>query len=187
MDTDLVVRAQEGDQAAFDGLAMAIGERFRKVAFGILRDAGLADDATQQALLDIWRDLPQLRDPSRFEAWSYRVLVRTCYAEARRARQWLPGLSSRETERAASDERIGAVIDRDQLERGFHRLSVEQRTVLVLHYYLGLPLVRIAEVMGAPEGTIYSRVHHALRALRAALEADARPGTPAHLHQRTAR
>src|SRR5215218_7831500 len=88
MDTDLVVRAQRGDEEAFASLAVAVGDRLHAVSHRILRDIDLAEDATQQALLTIWRDLPQLRDPARFDAWSYRLLVRACYAEARRTRQW---------------------------------------------------------------------------------------------------
>ena len=84
MDTDLVTRAQHGDEEAFASLAVAAGDRLHAVAHRILRDIDLAEDATQQALLAIWRDLPQLRDPARFDAWSYRLLVRACYAEGRR-------------------------------------------------------------------------------------------------------
>ena len=86
MDTDLVVRAQHGDEEAFASLAVAVCGRLLGVAHRILRDIELAEDATQQALLAIWRDLPQLRDPARFDAWSYRLLVRACYAEGRRTR-----------------------------------------------------------------------------------------------------
>jgi DNA-directed RNA polymerase specialized sigma24 family protein len=92
MDTELVVRAQHGDEGAFTSLAVAVGDRLHAVAHRILRDTDLAEDATQQALLNVWRDLPQLRDPARFDAWSYRLLVRACYAEARRTRRWAPNL-----------------------------------------------------------------------------------------------
>src|SRR6187549_1617312 len=92
MDTDLVTRAQRGDEEAFASLAVAVGDRLHAVAHRILRDLDLAEDATQQALLAIWRDLPQLRDPARFDAWSYRLLVRACYAEGRRSRAWAPNL-----------------------------------------------------------------------------------------------
>src|SRR6187397_352177 len=88
MDTELVIRAQHGDEGAFTSLAVAVGDRLHAVAHRILRDTDLAEDATQQALLNVWRDLPQLRDPARFDAWSYRLLVRACYAEARRTRHW---------------------------------------------------------------------------------------------------
>jgi RNA polymerase sigma-70 factor (ECF subfamily) len=82
MDTNLVTRAQHGDEQAFASLAVACGDRLHAVAHRILRDTDLAEDATQQALVSIWRDLPQLRDPARFDAWSYRLLVRACYTGA---------------------------------------------------------------------------------------------------------
>lgn len=69
----------------------------------------------------------------------------------------------------------GRVADRDQLERGFHSLSMDHRAVVVLSYYLDWPRERVAEVLGIPLGTVESRLHRALRALRASLEADARP------------
>ena len=86
VDTELVKRAQHGDREAFGLLAADLATRFLAVSRRILRDIDLAEDATQQALVAIWRDLPQLRDPARFDAWSYRLLVRACYAEGRRAR-----------------------------------------------------------------------------------------------------
>src|SRR5687767_9125492 len=92
MDTDLVTRAQRGDEEAFASLAVTAGDRLHAVAHRILRDLDLAEDATQQALLAIWRDLPQLRDPARFDAWSYRLLVRACYAEGRRSHHWTPNM-----------------------------------------------------------------------------------------------
>src|SRR5512141_1773597 len=92
MDTELVIRAQHGDEGAFTSLAVAVGDRLHAVAHRILRDTDLAEDATQQALLAIWRDLPQLRDPARFDAWSYRLLVRACYAEASRTRRLAPNV-----------------------------------------------------------------------------------------------
>ena len=90
--TELVVQAQHGDEGAFASLAVVIGNRLHVIAHRILRDADLADDATQQALLAIWRDLPQLRDPERFDGWAYRLLVRACYSEARKTRRLAPNL-----------------------------------------------------------------------------------------------
>src|SRR5437764_15160422 len=109
MDTDLVTRAQGGDEGAFASLAVAIGDRLHGVAFRILRDTDLAEDATQQALLNVWQDLPQLRDPARFDAWSYRLLVRACYAESGRARRWGPNL--RLLESASRDRRDAHACD----------------------------------------------------------------------------
>lgn len=172
MDTDLVRRAQHGDEEAFASLAVAVGDRLHAVAHRILRDIDLAEDATQQALLAIWRDLPQLRDPARFQAWAYRLLVRACYAEARKERRWSPKLRVLERDAVAGGE-IEGVVQRDQLERGFRRLSVEHRAVIVLHHYLDLTLQEVADTLAVPIGTVRSRLFYAMRGLRAALEADA--------------
>ena len=170
-----LVRAQHGDEEAFASLAFAIADRLHSVAVRILRDADLAEDATQQALVAVWRNLPQLRDPARFDAWSYRLLVNACYVEGRRTRQWMPNLRALPSEEPAVMEGLGLVVDRDQLERGFRRLSLDHRAVVVLHHYLDMPLEEVAETLGIPVGTVRSRLFHAMRGLRAALEADARP------------
>lgn len=175
MDTDLVVRAQRGDREAFGLLAAELVQRFVGAARRILRDVDLAQDAAQQALLATWQDLPTLRDPARFEAWSYRLLVRACYAESRRERRAAQNLRVLPAQRDAVEDATGGVLDREELEAGFRRLSTEHRTVLVLHHYLDLPLDRVAEVLGIPVGTAHSRLHNAMRGLRAAIDADARP------------
>ncbi|HEX6474808.1 MAG TPA: sigma-70 family RNA polymerase sigma factor [Candidatus Limnocylindria bacterium] len=177
MDTELVISAQHGDEGAFASLAVAVGDRLHAVAHRILRDIDLAEDATQQALLAIWRDLPQLRDPGRFEAWSYRLLVRACYAEARRTRRSGSTLRLLPADEPMASDELATVADRDQLERGFRRLSIEHRAVVVLHHYLDLSLSDVADALGIPEGTVRSRLHHAMRGLRAALDADARSAT----------
>ena len=175
MDPTIVARAQGGDEEAFGLIVDTVGGRLHAVAHRILRDTDLAEDATQQALLDIWRDLPDLRDPVRFDAWSYRLLVRACYAEGRRSRRATPNLHLLPTDESTVEEGLSEVVDRDQLERGFRRLSLEHRAVVVLHHYLDWPLEQIAETLGVPPGTVRSRLHHAMRGLRAALDADARP------------
>jgi len=175
VDADLIGRAQHGDEEAFASLAVAAGDRLHAVAHRILRDTDLAEDATQQALLTIWRDLPQLRDPARFDAWSYRLLVRACYAEGTRARRWAPNVRLLPADEPEVAEGLSSVVDRDQLERGFRRLSIDHRAVVVLHHYLDLPLDEVADVLGVPAGTVRSRLHHAMRGLRTALDADARP------------
>jgi len=174
MDTNLVIRAQHGDRGAFGLLATEIADRYLAVARKILRDHDLADDATQQALVGIWTDLPQLREPERFEAWSYRLLVRACYAEGRKQRRWAPNLRLLPVDERLVDDGLSSVVDRDQLESGFRRLSIDHRAVLVFHHYLDLPLDRVADILDIPVGTAHSRLHHAMRAMRAALDADAR-------------
>jgi RNA polymerase sigma factor (sigma-70 family) len=129
MEQDLVVGAQRGDQRAFERLTAAHHPRLFRVAYGSLRDRHLAEDATQEAFIDIWRTIRRLRDPSKFEAWSYRLLVRRCYVEAkRRTPAVLDELGMSSEERVIRDD-FATVIDRDQLDRGFRRLSLEHRRV----------------------------------------------------------
>ena len=176
METGLVERAQGGDQEAFGLLAVSLGDRLFAVATRILRDDDLAADATQQALVSIWRDLPQLRDLARFDAWSYRVLVRACYTERRKERRWSPSMRVVPTTIAGEGaDGTALVIDRDQMERAARRLSIDHRAVVVLRYYLDLAHADIAELLGIPVGTVRSRLRYALQGLRAALEADDRP------------
>lgn len=175
MQAGLVERAQHGDQEAFAQLAAASIDRCYTIAYRILRDMDRAQDATQQALLGAWRDLPSLRDPDRFEAWLHRLVVRACYAEATRGRRWEAGVRLIPSDRSSVTDMAGSIADHDELERGFRRLTPEQRAVVVLHHYLGYPLTEIAETLGIPVGTARSRLHYATRQLRAAIEADSRP------------
>ena len=173
---DLVERAARGEHEAFDALARLVSGRLFAIAYRILRDHYLAEDAVQQALITIWNELPRLRDPERFDAWSYRLIVRSSVAEARRERrggaaiQLLP----EDSDVSPAPDQYRAVADRDQLERGFRRLTPEQRAILVLQHYAGQSLAEIADVLGIPVGTAGSRLHYATRALRAAIEADGR-------------
>jgi RNA polymerase sigma-70 factor (ECF subfamily) len=174
MQRDLVIRAMAGDHGAFSELTRVAIGRLYAAARLILRDDQRAEDATQEALVAAWRDLSALRDPDRFDAWLHRLLVRACYREARRGRRrWAIELEVRTTEGSEPDPALD-VADRDQLERGFRRLDADQRTVIVLHYYLGLSLDEAADALGIPPGTVRSRLHRATQALRAALDADAR-------------
>jgi RNA polymerase sigma-70 factor (ECF subfamily) len=172
MDQDLVRRVQQGDEDAFAALAVADYARLFRVAHGILRDRGAAEDAVQAALLDIWRDIHGLRDLARFGGWSYRILVHACGREARRASDWAD-VSAIVSEPVAADG-FAAVEDRDQLERGFRRISVEHRAVIVLRCLLEMPMDEVADALGVAPGTVGSRLHRALDAMRAALAAEAR-------------
>jgi RNA polymerase sigma factor (sigma-70 family) len=170
----LVDRAQHGDVEAFDALARQVGDRCMAIAYRILRDVDLADDAVQAALIIAWQSLRQLRDVERFEPWLHRILTRECYAEARRRRRWSADLRVLSDDRLVDPGDYLNVNDRDQLDRAFRRLTLEQRAVVVFHHYLDLPLTEVAERVGVPVGTVKSRLYHATRALQASLEADSR-------------
>ena len=171
--SELIERARAGDREAFSRLAEGEVDRLLAVARLILRDADLAQDAAQEALVRCWRQLPKLRDVTRFDGWLYRILVNAAADEVKRQRRYRTGIRVIEVEPALSDHAPG-IADREQLERGFSRLSVEHRTVVVFHHFLGLPLAQIATNLDLPIGTVKSRYHYAMSALRAALEADNR-------------
>jgi RNA polymerase sigma-70 factor, ECF subfamily len=169
-----VGRARAGDRDAFDRIAMRVVDHLYRVARLILRDTERAEDAVQEALVRCWRDLPSLREIERFDAWLNRLLMRSITDEfraARRARAEIVVLRLEPSTRDATE----AVATREQLERGFRRLSFEHRSVLVLRLYLGLSLEETATTLGIPAGTAKSRLHYATAAMRDALEADARP------------
>ena len=116
MDREIVIRAQAGDREAFTRLAGTLTPSFLATAHRILRDISLAEDATQRAMINIWKGLPKLREPERFEAWSHRLLVRACYSEGRRTRRWEPAMGLFDPDDARTPDTTGAVVDRDELE-----------------------------------------------------------------------
>ena len=178
MDRGLVELAQRGDMDAFDALVRQTGDRCLGIAYRILRDVDLAEDAVQAAYISAWKELRSLRDPDRFEGWLHRTLARACYEESRRTRRFAANVRALPVESSYAPDDVLTVVDRDQLERGIRRLSIEQRTVLVFHHYLGLSLAEIADRLDLPVGTVKSRLHYGATALRAALDADARAVVP---------
>src|SRR5918994_246586 len=131
MERARVEQAMHGDEEAFDELIERIGDSMHSVARRILRDTTLAQDATQQALLDAWRNLPRLRDPDRFEAWTYRLLVNACHAEARREGRQRGNLRLLPHDTPIVPDPASSIAINDQLDRAFRGLSVEHRTVVV--------------------------------------------------------
>ena len=172
MDRVLVEQARKGDREAFAVLVHQVSDSLYSVAYRILRDTGLAEDVLQNALVLAWRRLPKLRDLDRFEAWIHRILVHACYDESQRTRSWR-GSTVLPIELAGVTDETSQIADRDELERAFRWLTIEQRAVFVLHHYLGLPLVEVADLLGIPAGTVRSRLHYATRSLRVAIEAGA--------------
>ena len=174
MDRDLVEAARRGDREAYADLIRSRGDRLFAIAQRILRDVDRTEDAVQEALVIAWRDLPGLRDPDRFDAWLHRLVVRSCVHEAVRQRRHFANLRALPADLPAAADEFLSVADRDQLERGFRRLDPQQRALLVLRHFAGFELSEIAEILGIPPGTARSRLHNAHRAMRAALDADAR-------------
>ncbi len=182
MRRDLVERARRGDHDAFAELAGAAISRLDATAWLMLRDADRAMDAVQTALIRAWRDLPVLRDPDRFDAWLYRLVIHACTDEMRQVRRHRFDVAINEiTTSPAVPDSTSAVADRDQIERGFRRLGPEERAVIVLHHYLDLPLPEVASTLQIPLGTVKSRLYRGLREMRAVLDADARASADARV------
>jgi RNA polymerase sigma-70 factor (ECF subfamily) len=182
---ELVDRARRGDREAFGVLACGAVDRLYATARLMLRDAELAQDATQDALIRAWRDLPSLRDVERFDAWLYRLIVRSCADVGRHRQRWRAEITVVSKEPSEPDH-ASELADRDQLERGLRRLTDAEQAILVLHFYVGLSLGEAADALDIPIGTAKSRLHYALAALRAALAADERSAVGTVREGRTA-
>jgi RNA polymerase sigma factor (sigma-70 family) len=169
---ELVERAQRGDRDAFAALAALFVARLDAAARLILRDHELARDAVQEGFLGAWRNLPTLRDPDRFEAWLRRLVFRACIDVIRRRGRRPIEVELLPIDGPAVADIATLVADRDLLELALRRLGPEQRAVIVLHYYLGMPLPDVAAALGIPLGTAKSRHHRSLALMRAAIDAD---------------
>ena len=180
MQQELVERARSGDHAAFAQLAKASFPRLYRTANLILRDSESAQDAVQDALMHAWRHVRAIRDPGSWDAWLHRITVRACYKVARREkRRTLVELrASPDPGMARAPDTSAEVVERDRLRRELDRLDIDQRTVIVLHYYLDLPLADVAEILDIPAGTVKSRLHRGLEAMRASMR-----GSPEALQQ----
>jgi RNA polymerase sigma-70 factor (ECF subfamily) len=162
----LVERAGRGDHDAFTVLASTAANRLDGAARLILRDPELARDAVQNALVRAWRDLPGLRDPSRFDAWLHRLLVNSCLDEARRKRRRPIEVEILEIDEPARSDSSRELADRDLVERALNRLAPDHRALVVLHYYLGYPLPEAATLAGISLPAAKSRLHRAMQGLR---------------------
>jgi RNA polymerase sigma-70 factor (ECF subfamily) len=164
--SELVERAQRGDHDAFDALATAAYHRLYAIAKRILRDGYVAEDAVQDTLVRAWRDLWGLRDPEAFDAWLHRILVRACADHQRRTWTTRLDVTVDDVDPPERTDEVSRLIDRDALERAFDRLTLDQRAVLVLTHYAGFSGPEVAQALAIPVGTVASRLHYALRAMR---------------------
>jgi len=162
----LVDLASKGDRDAFAVLARAAAARLDAAARLILRDRELARDAVQEALIRAWRDLPGLRDQERFDAWLHRLIVNAAIDEARRQRRRVVQVAIAPIDLPSSQDDIGRLIERDELDRVLAELTPEHRALVVLHYYLGMPLPEAASSLGISLGAAKSRLHRAMGSMR---------------------
>jgi RNA polymerase sigma-70 factor (ECF subfamily) len=177
-DADAVERARHGDLAAFDQLVRARLPRTLRLAYSILRDESEAADIVQDALVRAWRELPNLRDAGRFDAWLARIVVNTARDRHRgRRRAAVREIPSdhldpdTEPARGSTGDDVAAT---DLIRRAFARLDVDQRSLLVLHHVDDRPVIEIARILRIPEGTAKWRLHRARQALQRAMELESR-------------
>jgi len=165
----LVERARRGEHDAFTELARDAVTRLDQVARLVLRDPELARDAVQEALIRAWRDLPRLRDPERFDAWLHRLTINACLDLVRRRRRRPIEVEISPIDPPTVADASAAIADRDLVDAAMGRLDPDTRAVVVLHYFLGLPLTEVAATLGIPIGTVKSRLHRALGEMRIAI------------------
>ncbi|HET7830122.1 MAG TPA: sigma-70 family RNA polymerase sigma factor [Candidatus Limnocylindrales bacterium] len=163
---DLVAAAQGGDPDAFARLVHPGLARLDAAARLVLRDAELARDAVQEALIRAWRDLPGLRDPEKFDAWLHRLTVHACLDLARRRRRRPMEVELNTLDGPAHPDPASALADRELVDAALAALDPGHRAVVALHYLLGMPMPQVAASLGIPLGTAKSRLHHAVAVMR---------------------
>jgi RNA polymerase sigma-70 factor (ECF subfamily) len=184
-DRRLVDLAASGDRDAFDALLRPRLDRLYRMTFAITRSHADARDATQEACVQAWRELPRLRDRDKFDAWLSQITVNAARGRVRStARRQVREVSvDLDPEADASTQRPAepsvpaesdAFAEGDAIRRAFARLDGTTRALLVLHYVEGTPLGEIARSTGSPVGTVKWRLSNARRALERALEAERR-------------
>jgi len=169
---ELVERARRGDHDAFATLAGDAIARLDAAARLILRDPELARDGVQDGYLRAWRTLPALRDPDRFDAWLRRLIVHSCIDIMRRRRHRAIEVDLTPIDVAGGGDFTSTIVDRDLVEEALRHLDPEWRAVVVMHYFLGMPLPEVATALGIPLGTAKSRLHRSILAMRIAVDAD---------------
>jgi RNA polymerase sigma-70 factor (ECF subfamily) len=168
----LVERARAGDHDAFSALVDLTVARLDAAARLVLRDPELARDAVQETLIRVWRDLPGLRDPDRFDAWLHRLTINACLDVARRRQRQRIEVELTPLDMPTVSDPSTALANRQLVDEAMQRLDPGHRAVVVLHYFLGMPLSEVAASIGIPVGTAKSRLHYALVTMRAGLLAD---------------
>ena len=174
-DLQLVERARSGDHDAFATLVQSASSRLFGTAKLILRDPERAEDAVQEALMLAWRNIGALRAAGAWEAWLYRLTVRECQRIAASQRRHEIAEAVTQRDDPAEPDFSSSVEDRDRMGRALARLPLEQRTVIVLHFYLDLPLTDAAAILDIPIGTAKSRLHRGLETMRTSVGLTAEP------------
>lgn len=175
LDGYLVLAAQLGDRAAFQRLALRWNRRLEAHARRLLRDPEAARDAVQAAWLEIVRGLEGLRDPAAFPAWAYRIVTRRCAAVIggrRRDRATAAELAAEALSAPTPSAPQDVADDEAGLRAAVRALPSDQRAAIALHHFEGLSVAETAVALDVPAGTVKTRLMHARRKLKLALEGD---------------
>jgi len=174
-DEYLAASARSGNRASFERLVKHWQPRLLAHAYRLSGDADLARDIVQESWIDIWKGLPKLRDVVAFPAWAFRIVTRRTADTIRkkiRKRDGVARLAAEPVNVDQSPDKMEARADRTPLNRAMTDLPKDQRVVIALHYIEGFSTTEIALALEVPEGTIKTRLMHARRKLRAALEGE---------------
>jgi RNA polymerase sigma-70 factor, ECF subfamily len=163
----LIARALEGDRAAYEQLLVAATRSASRLAFGLLQDRSLAEDAMQEAAIRAWRRLSNLRAGTRFQPWFIGILANQC-REIKRGHWWRVVQIPESTASAGIDE--SAWLEGEDLRRAIVRLPFDQRAAVVLHFHVDMSVADVAAALGISTSGVKKRINRALKQLKPAIE-----------------
>lgn len=176
MENDLIQRAKAGDQNAFGELIEMYSNLLTRVSRVLVTDRFLAEDAVQEAWLDVWQNLSRFRADRPFRPWLLTIVANRCRKNARRIKSSNVSLDTNPAQELQVNTDLEAVvleaIDMVEIKVALSGLRVEQQQVLALRYFAQLELEEIAQLTNTPLGTVKSRIHRALTTLRTQLSKD---------------
>ncbi len=183
----LVTRALQGDEEAFEYILDTYKGLMLRVAYNIVKDRDIAEDAVQDALIQAWQHLPNLREARALRPWLMRIVVNQCISFKRRLARSATFLQQsfveQETERASqiADYAEGRLERNWDLAQAIGTLPPKQQTVIALHYYQGMTLPEMSRALQTSENTLKKRIQIAISNLRAMIRSSEAMFSPDHL------
>ncbi|MEE4211600.1 MAG: sigma-70 family RNA polymerase sigma factor [Parvularcula sp.] len=172
LDEYLVVSAKDGDRDAFAMLVRRWQKKLIAHAWRLTGDREAAQDAVQTGWSEIIRGLARLHDERAFPAWSYRIVSRACAKQVGRKVQRRKIAEALAGESLPEPRGADAAVDRERLRQAVRALPPEQRAAIALFHFEELSVAEVAVALDVPMGTVKTRLMHARRKLRAAMEGE---------------
>ncbi|MEG2199124.1 MAG: RNA polymerase sigma factor [Anaerovorax sp.] len=166
----LVTRLQEGDETAFEKLFELYKVKAVRTAYLLTNNAALAEDITQEAFVQCYLKIKELRDPDQFKTWFFKILTRLAWKMSAKEKNVIPvenifdAIAHQDTEQIEMD--FIKREDAKKIMKLIDSLEQKQKTVILLYYYNGFSVGEIAKVVGCFEGTVKSRLHTARKNLK---------------------